>query len=113
MEHLQLGCEPRLTRADLNRLWFSMDSPFASRYEFEMFDGIGNVNVAALDSGLFERAVQQLAGGAYERLTGAIFVVAGLLADENHPRPHTALSEDGLRRVLVEIATAALGRRLS
>ena len=48
-----------------------------------------------------------------ERVPLEILTVAGLLADEHDLRVRRALAEDGLRRRLPEIATAAAGGGLA
>ena len=44
-------------------------------------------------------AVEQLSGGAHERLSRDVLLVAGLLADEQHLGASRALAEHRLRRV--------------
>ena len=96
-----LGFEPRKTGGDFHRAGLAVDPPCAARHPFEMLDGIGDVGLAAVDPGLDETAVEQLAGGADKRMAGEVLGVARLLADKHDARPLRPLAEHGLRRVLV------------
>jgi hypothetical protein len=76
-----------------------------------VLDRIGHVDIVAIDSGLLQTVVEEQACGSNEGLTLDVLTVAGLLADEDQSRVWLALSEDGLRRVLVErTAFTARGR---
>ena len=77
-----------------------------------MLDRIGDVAIAAIHAGGFERLVEQGAGGADEGKAGEVFLVARLFADEHQPRGLRAPPEHGLRRVFVEVAARA-GFRLA
>src|ERR1700756_1165206 len=90
-----------------------MQADFSARYELEMFDGIGDVDLVAVDAGFIERAVEHLPGRTHERFAGKVFLVAGLLADQHYLRMLRALAEHGLRRVFPERTGAAAGRFLA
>src|SRR5439155_22417391 len=66
---------------------------------------------AAVDPDRLEAAVEELAGAADKGMPGEILAVARLFADKHHRRPLGALAKDGLRRVFVERASLAFGRR--
>ena len=60
-----------------------VDAPLAARLPLEVLHDVGDVDGGAIDAGLRERAVEQLAGRADERMAGEIFRVARLLADQH------------------------------
>ena len=60
-----------------------------------------------VDPDLFERPVEHRTSRPDERLSGEIFLIAGLLADKHHLGGLGALSEHRLSRVLVERAACA------
>ena len=87
-----------------------MDALLAAHDEFEMLDRVGDVGRAPVDPGLFERRVEQLTGGADERASGEILLVARLLADEEDAGVERAFAEHRLGGAFVEVAAgAALG----
>ena len=49
-DDLQLGIQPRATRCDLTRTGPRMQPPFASRFPFEVLDGISEKDFASLDT---------------------------------------------------------------
>jgi hypothetical protein len=71
-----------------------MQADFASGYEFEMFDRIGDVDLVAVDAGFLQGTVEHLSCRPHERFSGKVFLVAGLLADQHglcmgRPSPNT------------------------
>lgn len=76
---------------------FFMDAAFPAGFPLEMLDGVGDVNFFAVDAGFYQRVVEQLACGTDERFSGLVFLVAGLLADENKLAVLRAFAENGLR----------------
>src|SRR5438045_3579111 len=72
-----------------------------------MLHDVGDVHDSAIDPRLLERAIEQLAGGADERMTGEILLVARLLADQHDARAFRPFAEHGLRGVFPQIAVAA------
>jgi hypothetical protein len=85
-----------------------VDAAFTARLPFEMFDGVGDVSFAAIDAGLLERGVEKFSCGADKWAALLIFLIAGLLADEEDSRFARAVAEDGLRGVFVEVAGFAI-----
>lgn len=75
-EQRELAFEPLMTGADLQLARLLVNAPFAARLEFEVFDGIRHVRRLAVDRGIRQRAVLELAGWPDERLAGAVFLVA-------------------------------------
>jgi hypothetical protein len=84
-----------------------VQTEFAARYEFEMLDRIGDVDLLPVDAGLLERPVEHLARRADERLAGEIFLVAGLLADQHDRGGGRSFAEHGLGGVLPQRTGAA------
>src|SRR5436853_481807 len=73
--------EPRIAGVDLTFTRLLMQSAFAARDPFEMFDGVRDVHPFAIDAGVYEGAFEQLAGRSYEWMAGVIFLIARLFAD--------------------------------
>ena len=107
-EQSDFGVEPWATGCDFGAVWFFVDAAFATRFPFEMFDGIGDVGFVAIDARLFERRVEQFPGGADERPPLAIFLIPGLFSDEKDSRLACAVAKNSLRRVFVEVAGLAI-----
>ena len=78
-------------------------------HELEVLHHVGDVHVLAVEPDLDQRAIEHLARRPDERRALAIFLIAGLLADQHDARADRAPAEDGLRRVTVEIAAPATG----
>src|SRR5690349_16736503 len=105
----QLRLQPRAAGFDLVRARLLMDPQFALADPLEVFDRVGDVNRAALDSGLLQRLVENLARRADERMALKVFLVARLLADQHDLRILRAFSEDGLSGVAPQVASLAAG----
>ncbi len=58
------------------------------------FDGVGDVDVGAVEVVGGEGLVEELAGTSDERASGFVFIVAGALADEDEGGLGVALAED-------------------
>src|SRR3546814_16243823 len=84
-----------------------MEAPLAALRELEMLDRVGDVDLAAFDSGLVERAIEHPPRRADEGATGQILLIARLLADQHDRGADGAFAEHRLRRVLLERATRA------
>src|SRR4029079_4466468 len=87
-----------------------VNAPLATRFPFEMFDGVGDVDLAARDACILERFVEHRTGRTDKRRTLPIFLVARLLADKHHPSVFGPRTENDLSGGLVEVAPAASGR---
>ena len=113
LDDRELSLEPWPARAHLGSVGRLVNPTFRARVlrPLEMLHRVGDVHVVPVDPGGVERAVEQLAGRADERPTGAVLSVARLLADDHDPRARGALTEDRLRRELVQLAAAAPLRR--
>jgi len=92
-----LGFKPGTTSGDLLAIRFFMDTPFATRFPFEMFDNIRDVGLRTIDAGLGKCIIKQPAGWTNERFARQIFFVTWLLADEQNGGAPAAFTKDGLR----------------
>jgi hypothetical protein len=77
-----------------------VQSPLASRLEFEMLDRVGNVDALAVDACLYERAVEEKPCRPNKRATFAVFSISRLLAHQHDLGVRRTLSEYGLGRIL-------------
>ena len=59
--------EPPAARGDLARIRLLVDAPFSARLILEVLHRIGDVKRGAIETGLGDRAIEQLAGRADER----------------------------------------------
>src|SRR6266850_6534614 len=75
LDDVELGLQPRQARADLRLVGLGVDAPLPARLPLEVLHHVGDVDVAAVDAGLGQRAVEQLAGGPDERTPGEVFLV--------------------------------------
>src|SRR3954471_23630446 len=64
MNELQLLHQPPTIMLYLARGRFLMQSPLTALYKFEMFYGVGQVDLAPVDPDLLESAIEQLPGGS-------------------------------------------------
>jgi len=76
-----------------------MQTDFAARHEFEMFDRPGDVDFASVDAGLDQGAVEHMPRRTDERLAGEVFLVAGLLANQHDARVRRAFAKHSLGRI--------------
>jgi len=82
----------------------------AARLPFEMFDGVGHVNLIASQAGGPQAFVEDATGGPNEWLTLQIFLIPGDFADKHQAGTGRAAAEDGLGGTLVEFAAVAAAR---
>ena len=78
-----------------------------------MLHRVGDVNLAAIDAGFLQRAVEHLPGGSDERFAGEVFLVAGLLTDKHDAGPLRAFAEHGLGRIFPQWTGMAIGGQLA
>ena len=78
--------EPRPARLNFEDLRLGVNSPFAAHDEFEVLNGIRDVDHPRVDTRLLHRIVQDAPGRTDERMALAIFGVAWLFADEHQRR---------------------------
>src|SRR5258708_21530069 len=113
LHRADLGLEPWVTRANLRAVRRLVDPPFAPRVRrpLEVLHRVRDVRLLAVDAGAFEHAIQEPAGGTYERVSLTVFLVARLLTDDHHLGRRRALAEHGLRTDAPEKAPPAAGSR--
>lgn len=110
-----LGFEPRAAGVDFFHAGFLMDAEFAAGFPFEVFDGVGDVDLAAIDAGVFEALVEEFSSGADERSSLLVFLVTGLFADHHDVGADVGgfgfsfeFTEDCLGGVAIEVAAMAV-----
>ena len=87
-----------------------MLAAFALRFPFEMLNGIRNVHLIARNAGFHQGFVEQSAGGSDEWMALQIFLIAGLLSDEDDLGVSGAFAKHGLCGALIKVTTrTALG----
>lgn len=106
-ELIEFGAEPPGAGLDLTGIRPRMQPALAALFEFEVFDGIGEIAFRPVDAGFVQALVQDAPGGSDERAPGKVLAAAGLFADEHDTGIDRALAEDQLRGVLVEVAALA------
>jgi hypothetical protein len=90
LHRLDLAFDPLVAGVDLALRRGLVQAALAAQLPFEMLDGIGDVEMLAVDAGSLERLIEQPSGGTDERQSLLVFLVAGLLADEHHARVRVA-----------------------
>ena len=86
MHRLQLRFQPGPAGEDLRLLRRLVQSALAGVDELEMLDDVGEVELAAVEAHLAERAVEDLARRAHERQALPVLLVSRLLADQSETR---------------------------
>src|SRR5919108_3063776 len=98
-DHLELGLEPREVVGDLV-------GPRVAIARRPGLDDVRDEDVAALEAGLGEQAVEEPAGAADERPPGRVLAGAGRLAHEHDVGGRAALAGDKVRRPLADLEGA-------
>src|SRR5690606_12025594 len=95
-----------------------MDAALAPGLEFEVLDGIGDIDARAVDTDFLYSSVKHLSRRSDERPPRQILLIAGLFTHKHHLGMLGALPENGLGGVLVKRAalaalhgTAGIGER--
>ena len=109
-QRLDFRFEPRAARGDFRGRWFFVLAAFALRFPFEVFDGVGDVDIPADDTGLFQCPVEEMSGRSHEGMAGQILLIARLFADKQQLGPRRPFAEHRLRGLFIEV-TAHAGRR--
>src|SRR5579885_1467456 len=82
----QFRFQPWAAGGDLPGAWLLVQAALAVGWlEFEMLDGVGDINVGAVDAGLLQRPIEQFTGRTDERVPGEVLLVTRLFADEHDP----------------------------
>src|SRR5262249_54871192 len=92
-----LPVEPPTAAFDLIDVRLLMKPALPARLEFEVFHRIGDENRGAVETRVYDGAVEHAAGRPDERPAREVFVVAGLLADKHDFRTRRALAGNDLR----------------
>ena len=106
----KLGEKPRLAGGHFTRSRFLMQTPFAAGDVLEVLHRIGDIDGAAIDARVIERAVEKLSRRADERMALNVFAIAGLLADDHDGRMRRTFAENRLGGVFVKRTGGAAGR---
>jgi len=107
-----LCLEPGQAGLDLDRTRFAVYASRSARYPFEVLDNIGHVSPRPVDPGFREAMVKQFSSRTDKGMSGEIFGIARLLADQHDGGPLGTLAEHRLRGVPIERAGSASGRGL-
>ena len=98
---LDLRFEPRAAGYYFERIRFFVKPDLASWFPLEMLDCIGDVHLAAIDSGGFQALIQQQPRWPDKRPALLIFTIAGLLSYQEQGGVHRALAENDLSGPLI------------
>jgi hypothetical protein len=102
-----LSLQPGAACLQFSAIRFLMNSTLAAFFEFEVFDGIRNLDTQPVDACIAQGPIEQAASRADEGLSLTVLLVARLLADEHDGRRLRTFAEDGLCSVFVKIASPA------
>src|SRR5579862_2206114 len=94
----------------LGRVGALVEPELPARLVLEVLDGVGDVHLAAIDAGLIERTIEELAGRADEGSALVVLLKSRLLANQHDAGVGRTFTEYGLRGVLPEITSAAVAR---
>src|SRR5260370_9012003 len=109
----ELSLDPRPASSDFDRRRRFVNAPLADALEFEMFHGVRDVEIFAIQFHRVERAIEHLTRGTYEGSAAQVFLIAGNFADQRDLRVLWTFAENRLRRVFVKLAAAATLDRLA
>src|SRR6266853_1310449 len=96
LHNRDFGIQPGTAGGDLSGVRSLVQATLALLLPFEVFDGVRDIDMPAVDARLFERLVEHASSGADERFSFPVLAIAGLLAHEHDPGMLGALAEDGL-----------------
>jgi hypothetical protein len=90
-----------------------MEAALAARggFPLEVFDSIGEENFFTIEFDFGQGAIEHFPGRTDEWMALQVFLIAGLLANEQNAGRDRTLAENALGSVFVEIAAAALLER--
>jgi len=113
LAHALLGIEPGAAGAHFAGTWPGVDAALPARLPLEVLDRVRDIDEVAIDARVFEAAVEEVAGGADERVAKAVLGVAGLFADKDEAGTGIPFAEDGLGGVRPEGAAFAGAARFA
>jgi hypothetical protein len=100
--------DPPAASLDFAAVGLAVKPPLSALAKFEMFDGVGDIGAGAIDTCFLQRGIENLARRTDEGPPRQIFLVAGLLTDEQYVGLQRALAEHGLGRIFIEVAARAV-----
>src|SRR5688572_14616809 len=112
LDQSQLRLEPGPAGLDLAERGLLMDALLAARLPLEVLHRIGDEGFVTRDTYFSERFIENPTGRPDEGPAGKVFLISGLLADEEERRLARAFSKHRLSTRLIEIAGAARLRSL-
>src|SRR5438552_86278 len=111
-DHLDLRFQPGPAGTHLPGVWLLVQPALPPPGPAKVLDGVGDVDAPAVDAGLLQTPLQQLARRADKGLALKVLMIARLLADQHQPSMFGALAEHRLGRVGPKVAGLARGGRL-
>src|SRR5574341_637186 len=112
MQLPKFRAQPRQAGADLLRVRLLVNAILASPLPLEVLHDVCYVRVIAVDPGVLQRAIQQFACRADERLSFEILFVPGLLSHKDDARSTLSCAKDSLRGAKIEVTTVTCFCRL-
>ena len=109
LDDRQLGVEPGAAGTHLAGPRGAIDLSPALDRRGPVLDDVGEVELAAIEAGLLQRAVEHFAGGTNERPPDLVLGLARPLPDDHDRRVGIALAPHRLRGADVEVAAGAAG----
>ncbi len=113
LDQPQLRFHPRAAGCDLARVWFLMNPAFPARLPLKMFHCVRDINLRSINSGFFERLIHDFPSWPYKWLTGDVFVIARLLANQHDRCALGTFAKHSLRGALVKVTRFAILRRVA
>src|SRR6266481_3718112 len=81
LNYSNLRLEPGTACRNLDTVRLAMNAAFAALDKLEVLDRVCDINLAPVNAGFFQRAIQELAGWSYKRFSRQIFLFSGLFSD--------------------------------
>ena len=104
---LEFRIEPRAAGDHFGKRGFLVDTPFAAQFGFEVFHGVGDIDLGARNPGFLEGTIEKVTRGPDEWTAGEVFFIARLLSHHHDSGSGRSFAKDGLRSVAVEVAPFA------
>lgn len=109
MDQGEFRLQPWMAGVDLPGIGFLMQPPFSPGDPFEMFDGVGEVKMVAVNAEGLEAAIQQPSRRTHERTALFVLLVPGDLPHNHDGSIGRAFAENSLSAVPIERAILAGG----
>ncbi len=104
------GFKPGAARRDVCAARRFMNAALASLFKIEVLHGVCYVHFTAIDARVDQSLIEQLAGRAYEGLSGQILLVARLFPDEQKASRGRAFAKNCLRGIAKQFTAFATVR---